>query len=571
MSQPRPVRPGRSIWRGDLGHILNLPGLRPWSQRWRTTLAANLSSRREGKSVFFDELAEALRQGAPLTLALETNSQNLGEARDSVGKAQPKGANTRGAGYAVLLALALIVFPIGLPMLAFFLLLSARNVDAERVARLLAMRLLPHVEKGLGLAEAMERTGDYSSAELETIRAAERYNAVPDGLRRLANRAVADQRLLSLNLATLYPLLILLIVTLVGGFIMWMILPKFVDIFDQLGIALPEATLRLIVFAEAFNPIHIFSTYLAILFLMFCVRAARRAYGARRVIPCAVAVVIVLGLFAASAVQPLSLLLSLIVLAVVFLLVRGLMNGGRAAQGLLAVLAMLHLLPVAGLLAVLAVWIIDQLLTLSGAQSGDFVRSLDDGAQALIGGISAVVTIVIFTPWMVETLERGVIGIEETINAAGRRIPGIARAFSAEAESRWLAALALGLQSGVLTPAALRQAGAVAGGPMRGRSDAAAELAEKGLPLGQSCLQSHVLPGRFSHRIAFLEGGSKLHEGLQEIAGDAAAEAEIRRERLSRIGAVCGLVVVGIFACFIAYALYMPLFAIPTLLLDQPV
>jgi len=224
--------------------LLELPGIRYFTRQWRGVVFANRSARREAKAALFAELAEAAKRGVPLHVALQMICQTAEEMDRARPGKRARGAESRNPLLNGLCAVGLICFlPIGYMI---YLILSFRTVDVERIARILAARLLGHVERGHSLAEAMSHCGDYEVPEVAMIRAGVQWGRVPEALRRISEYQTVEARLTAQGAQMLYPLFLMGLLILPITFILVKIIPKFVDIFAQLGMELPGLTLQTI-------------------------------------------------------------------------------------------------------------------------------------------------------------------------------------------------------------------------------------------------------------------------------------------------------------------------------------
>lgn len=195
-------------------NLLNLPFLRGLGH-----LATHLYFRGErggaARGLLFHDLAEALRLGTPLDQALEL----IGTGHERV--VRP-------------------FIPLGTR--ADYLLFSP-----DQMVKLLAGRLHPEILRGLTLSEAMMRLGKiFSRQEIAIIRMGENFGLLPQALKRLADYRQTDRRLHRLHACLIYPFYLSLLAVSVVSFIMIFILPKFEDLFAQLGGKMPPLTQGLI-------------------------------------------------------------------------------------------------------------------------------------------------------------------------------------------------------------------------------------------------------------------------------------------------------------------------------------
>lgn len=168
-------------------NLLEIPLIRFWITANRYTPFANSDSRREAKALLFRELEIAIRHRTPLDKALELNARILREVLGhSPANIPPRGADTRYANFELGYVWVLFL-PIFLLNYCLYAAFAFRMTNVEGISRVLAMRLLRHVRKGSGLAEAMRRCGnDYTPQEVALVAAAESSGAMPDGLATVA-------------------------------------------------------------------------------------------------------------------------------------------------------------------------------------------------------------------------------------------------------------------------------------------------------------------------------------------------------------------------------------------------
>lgn len=145
------------------------------------------------KSLLFGELAEAIRQGAPLDVALELSSQPV-----------------RGAAGPV------------------------------ETARKLAGYLHPSVQAGLPLSGAMLRCSPaFNLQEIRMVEAGEQWGSLPGILKRVAQYQSDVSVMRALSLYMRYPLVVGIVMFSLLAFTFGVIYPKCLDIAQQLGARLP--------------------------------------------------------------------------------------------------------------------------------------------------------------------------------------------------------------------------------------------------------------------------------------------------------------------------------------------
>jgi len=237
--------------------------------RWNSLILANSTARREAKAVLFAELAEATRQGMPLDLALSHASQTAEEARRRGSRGWGPGADSRHRLFDFIVSL--LMFLVAQLAYLLYMLLAFRMVDVERISRKLAKRLLGPVSAGLPLSQAMRRWRlDFDEAEVQLIEAGENWGTLPQALQRLSQFQVTEHRLALQGSLVLYPLWLAAILFMLMSFCIVFILPKFKDIYEQLGAELPGVTTSLIALASVAvtGPIGVVLTTFAVLLLV---------------------------------------------------------------------------------------------------------------------------------------------------------------------------------------------------------------------------------------------------------------------------------------------------------------
>lgn len=490
----RPIRPAQ--W----------PVARWLFHRWRALVMANTAVRREAKALLFAELAEATRHGMPLDLALAMNSQTLREQGRGPDPQTAPGADQRHRGFDLFLGFAM--FFVAQLAVVLYLLIAFRVADVGRVARLLGLRLHRYVSQGMTLADAMRRCGaDYDPQEVRLAEAGERWGALPQTLRRLSEFQVTEERLTGHGARMLYPLGQAGALVVIGTFIQVVILPKFQDVYTQLGTELPAPTQVLVDLGRAFYD------------------------GSGWSIP------------------------ALFVLAALVFIFRGLMNGNRLSM-VVAVLPFLMPLPF------VFAWVLENA---AGRNLLGVPLNRPTPMLMILSALGFVATLA-FTyllPEVLAGLERIVLRMEQAAGPLLRGLPVVGATARAQAEARWLAALAVGLESGVQAPEAVAAAGRICGGRLKTRSGQAAEAVAGGLSIGQACLATRVLSPEANHRLVMLDTSPDYVEGLKAVADDHAQAAFESLDRCGRVAEVLAVVLMGLAVGLFAIVMYLPLFNIP--------
>lgn len=483
-------------WRSILTmNLFSFPAPRGLGQSWRSVVFANRSTRREAKALLFGELAEAARRGVPLHEALRLASQTADEEQQS--RWRPMGADTRHGTLGLIYSIALsLFFTLGWSAYAI---LSFRYADVERVARVLALRLLRHVERGHSLADAMARGGlDYDPSEIALIRAGAQWGRVPEALKRIAEFQTVENQLTGQGAQMMYPIVLTAFLTMPISFVLVKVVPRYVDIFSQIGAELPGLTKAVINNA---------------------------------------------GLL-------MSLPFTLCALAAAFLLLRALMNGNSISKWPVLVPGLGLLF--GGFFGLFAFF----------ESKPDIAGFMEEGLPALIAAAAGFAWLVL-SPWVLSLLERIVLEGERIGAILQCYLPLFHTPARIEAESRWLAGLALALEAGVTEPEAVISAGDVCGGGIRSRSRDAARLIAAGHGIGEACLRERVLSETMNHRVALIGLSENPAKGLRAAADDAAQDAFERINRAGRIAEVFSILGVGVVLALLVAAMYLPLFSIP--------
>jgi type II secretory pathway component PulF len=480
--------------------LTELPGIRHVLRQYRVQLFANGPARRAGKALLLHELAAAARRGMPMHLALEANARTLGEWRRHRDEGADTGAHRRHGKLEELLLLPLLLASfIGL---VIYLLWATRIVDGERVSRLLAERLLTHVARGLSLSAAMARLRqDWSPDEVAIIRLGEETGQLADALARLGE---AEDTLRDFDVGTqglFYPFLVGALFFNLVLFVQSKVLPKYKDIFAQLGVDLPGATLVFAGLAEA-----LFSNILLLAFT--------------------------------------ALLLGFLIPMMIF---RFLMNGNSAAKELAtAFLA--------------ATGVVGVLVTVGGAAHNNSLPWwLVLGG--IVGGISLVLTLL---PSLLGLIEWAVLWLERLWRRVAVIMPLFARGLRLAEEARLLGMLAVALQSGMPEGRALEAAGehCLTRGRRR-RLKSAAGLVDQGRPLADACRAARVFSPLPTARLAFAASRTDVPNLLTEIAADLAVVGRDQTARDMVLAQILLIFMLGLVGLAIALAFYMPLFIIP--------
>ncbi|MCX7045661.1 MAG: type II secretion system F family protein [Candidatus Sumerlaeota bacterium] len=205
-------------------------------------LLAFPGSRRRAKLILFSELSKTLAHRTPLPIALDLCIRAF---------RTPSPLRT-------------------FPETLFLYPLATRFFLTNYLVARKAWRMKKYVELGMPLSEAMERCGGFNPQEVAIVRAGEEWSLLPEALQRLVKYQTTDQRLASLWKYMLYPFWLAIIAGVISLFILTYILPKFEDMFAQLGAtSLPPLTEFLVKFSYALlHELHIFLIAVIILALI---------------------------------------------------------------------------------------------------------------------------------------------------------------------------------------------------------------------------------------------------------------------------------------------------------------
>ena len=213
--------------------------------------------------VLFRELAFAVRHNCPLDLALTSISQ---DKTVRFGR-WPLRATAVILAFVLLAAMVLIValnylgterelliltlvlyFVLGLPLLAILAILAAAIGAATRLSappgeawiRGVADRLASRIAQGKTLSEAMfSMPRVFGRHQCTAVTIGERTGHLADSLEALADYSDLSSRMWQIRAAAIYPLTMLFIAGALLAFINIRIMPRYVDVFAQLGADIP--------------------------------------------------------------------------------------------------------------------------------------------------------------------------------------------------------------------------------------------------------------------------------------------------------------------------------------------
>ncbi len=493
-------------------NLFNLPGLGAVGDLWGNLTVANLSVRREAKGLMFHELAMATREGVPVSDALGLVAQTWHERQYEETGGKRQGADTRS--WLGIHLLVLILFSCLTCGLFLFLFMSPPMSDPERVARIFALRPEKYLRKGFSLSQAMRKCPlDYSREEIALIEIAERSDKLPEGLRRMADFQVVDLRHTRASSTIAYPLIVGITTFNLVVFILLKVMPRFTDIFQQLGAELPGITTAVITLSHiAFHNI---------------------------------------------------VFLPLVSLAICFIIFRALMNGNSLMR---TVIAFFFISSIALFVFGIIVAAVDESGVFRSSSMPSSIRVQSDLFEIALGLLGSLIVTIVLLPIaiiLISLVERVVVYIEKMVGAVCSWIPFIRTVARTERHGRWLAALSMMLETNETESAALRQAASVGGSRFAGASEIAAGLVERGIPFPEAIQKAKILPRQLAARTSSALYGKDLPARLREVAEEQNTLALDHAARAAKITEVLFILFIGLVAFLIVAAVYTALFSIP--------
>lgn len=454
--------------------------------------------------VLFGELAQAVKLNMPLDEALSRACQNLAE-RGVGGSLIKRGANTRFNRLNVFLG-----FIYGLSSFCFgliaYLPFAFRFADVERVARLLALKLLPLVQSGIPLSKAMKSCDvDYTEQEVALVEVGESTDNLATALRELSQSQAVARRLSVMSSGVAMPLMVFPAALMIVSYILMTITPKFQDIFRQLGIPANQL--------GGFTYLTSYTSSWEILFFITII------------------------------------LFLVIVVPITWLM----MNGNTTSIVILAIQCL-------GALYIISYSLSEVILDVL---QSSFTGVNDAWWLVILFGLMMIG--ILLLPGFLKGVEYILLKYE----SYGRRmvgwLPVIGRAVRIQEETAWLGTLAMAVSAGCSAEESLQMAGKRSQYFLRKKSIRAAELAGKGLEIGSACQDAKVLSSHINARLFLLDGRSDYAEGIGTLARDMAEDAYDVLQRSARVVEVAAFLLYGIVVGFFVVALYYPLFLIPIL------
>jgi len=494
----------RSVWKIDL---LSLGPLKRLRKGWSMPTLANLRSRSEALGILYEELAVATERGVPLDRALEMAGEPARSLPEWEGSRRPFSIILLLGGLSVIF-FGLLILPL---VVVGYLIMGPRLVDASAIARRLGKKLHRHVANGLPLSDAMMRCStDFETPEIEIVRIAEDSGKLPAGLRGLARYQATEHRLLAQTGSLAYPIMMFMFLSLVATFMIWKVLPKFIDIFQQIGAELPPLTLSLA--------------------------------GLSR--------------------DPLvGILLPLLTAALFLHIWYGLMNGGMAGRVLAIAIGWLASLGVFGGAALVAGWQVVLWTATSGGATETWIMAL--------AGLCGFVLSIVAAPAFLTSVEHALLSVHRGVRSLLVRVPVLGAGARAERDARWLMTLSLSLDTGRTAPEAIDAAGRVSGGGLAAVSAKASGLVAAGHGIGDACVRLGLPGRRAAAMIAWKDASPDFLPSLREIAADSSARATETLARANQIAEVVAQILIGFVVGVFVLAMYLPLFGIPQIVALQ--
>jgi type II secretory pathway component PulF len=221
---------------------------------------------REAHGFLARELRLVVERGYPVDGALEMLSLPEGEPRRKFWN----------LGVVFLFLLAVIFGLVGgagwvigfLALVIFVFLVMGGHVESDDYRRYVARTLWNEVRRGRTLGAAYRAHPElFTSFETELVEAGEQSGRMKESLEALGRHAYASDRLRHTFSMALYPLLLAVVIYLIALFFMIKIFPRYIDIYNQVGMELPALS-SFILFLHRFNLLHVFAMgFLVLLFL----------------------------------------------------------------------------------------------------------------------------------------------------------------------------------------------------------------------------------------------------------------------------------------------------------------
>jgi len=370
--------------------------------------------------------------------------------------------------------------------------------------RYVAGQLRFFVVCGKTLSEAMLRVPlIFSRQERQTVAMGEKTGHLAEALDMLADYHSQAGRFNRLFAAILYPLAVFTFCLSIVSFIFVKIIPKYVDIFAQLGADLP-----------------VFSNW-------FLNAAVRHFYP-----------FIVLLVF----------LFPLLLLMIVTLLVPFLIRGSAVLTGLFLLFSML----------VFSCLFVPWALAIANpvpAYAGIMVPL----AAGLAASLAAAVVFYLLLRWINATLV-------PLAQRAAAWLLGWAAPMRKIQLARFLLSLGYSLRAKVPMPEALEMAGQITGARMRREAARLRTLVEQGHSLSDGLESSSLITGQVRAILSLSEWRGALADDCIEVAEQLRFEAIRASERLAAFIEWPSIVLVGVILGSFVIAAYWPLFCIPQLI-----
>lgn len=234
-----------SIWDKDIGELL-------FRRRIRLRGPTTTGQRRASLELLLRELAFAVRHNCPLDLTLRSMSE--------------EGTNRFGPTFLLIAVLVLLVafsalgfvtgwayMPklVAAPVLVVVGVMMSVKVCVtarEQYLQYVAERLTDLIAEGRTLSQAMERMPRaFTRQQCKAVAIGEQTGRLAESLETLAEDLRLSQRFAFIASAIMYPATLLMVAVTILTFIRYRIVPKYVDIFHQIGMDLPVFSQRVLI------------------------------------------------------------------------------------------------------------------------------------------------------------------------------------------------------------------------------------------------------------------------------------------------------------------------------------
>ncbi len=480
--------------------------LRTFKNTYQETIFAAPKYRAEAKILLFRELSKAASIDVSMEQALGMISQKAEENWISTGRPFSAGPENR---HFLIKFFYLIVIVFGYIPMLLYAAFSHWNVDLDLIAQKLARRLHKHVAKGMAFSEAMEKCGlDYSEQEVALARSGEESGQFAEALSQIANMQLYTQRVSRAASLILYPFFIVALGISLITFMTHKIIPKFVDIYAQMGAEIPPFTATFIRLSH--GPFPSFFLLVSMLFSIF--------------------------------------------FALWFC--RVLMNGSGIGKLFIFV-------TITGFSNMI---VIGAILSIA-EQSGGNLRDLMYIVFAVIL-VFALLSFVL-SIYLIRGIEHYLLKLEYRFKRTFHFLPLIRRGWQTQMEAVWTSSLALGLKSGMETADAVMMACQITGGRVASRGPKVQKLCQEGHTIGEACRKANLLRPQQNERIFLAEKHDNFIHTLESFSLDMYEQAKMTHEKAQRVIEISTTILISIITFGILLAMYLPIFYIPNIVINQ--